>query len=150
MKLVWAFVNGPKRTVDLTPCCLAALPEADVGPYCSILAVQVTIVRKDRPPSPAELILDSQSSGGTVGKAMNNCQRQTSPKGAAVELRIAVDPRSDVFLVANPGLQTLTRRMPAPRFWSDLANEASLHDLILRFAGHLLEAAPSSDRTLAL
>ncbi len=34
-------VLGPYLPVDLIPCCLAAVPEADVGPYCSILAIQV-------------------------------------------------------------------------------------------------------------
>lgn len=137
-------VLGPYLPTDLAPCWLAASPEADVGRRCGILAVQVTIVRKDRPPSPAVLILDSQSSDGTVGKAMNNCQCQTSPKGAAVELRIAVDARSDIFLVANPGPQMLTRRMLAPSFWSDIANEASLRD------PNLMEAARSADRTFTL
>jgi hypothetical protein len=32
-------VFGPYLTVDLTPCCLAASPEADVGPYCSFPAM---------------------------------------------------------------------------------------------------------------
>lgn len=36
---------GPYLPVDLTPCCVAALPDADDDPHCSILAMQVTAVR---------------------------------------------------------------------------------------------------------
>ena len=36
---------GPYLPVDLAPRRVAALPEANVGPYCSILAMQVTAVR---------------------------------------------------------------------------------------------------------
>jgi hypothetical protein len=42
---------GPELPVDLTTCCVAPLPEADVGPYCSILAMQVRVVRTERPVS---------------------------------------------------------------------------------------------------
>jgi hypothetical protein len=34
--------NGPYLPVDLTLCCLDALPKADVGTHCSILAMRVT------------------------------------------------------------------------------------------------------------
>jgi hypothetical protein len=37
--------SGPNLPVDITVRCLAALSEADVGPYCSILAMQMTAVR---------------------------------------------------------------------------------------------------------
>jgi hypothetical protein len=39
--------------VDLTACCLAALLEADIGPYCNILAMQVPAVRTEQ-----SLVLD--------------------------------------------------------------------------------------------
>lgn len=41
-------VFGPYLPVDLTTCCLAAFPEADVGLCCSILAPQMTAVRTFR------------------------------------------------------------------------------------------------------
>lgn len=33
---------GPYLPVDLTQCCMAARPEADIGPYCSIFAMEVS------------------------------------------------------------------------------------------------------------
>lgn len=39
---------GQFLPVDRTPCYLAAIPEAVVGPYCTILAMQVTVVRTER------------------------------------------------------------------------------------------------------
>ncbi|RYE49657.1 MAG: hypothetical protein EOP21_05030 [Hyphomicrobiales bacterium] len=63
---------GPYLPVDPNPWSLASLYEADVGPCCSILALQVTVVWKHRPRCPAKLILGIHSSGGAVGKTMNN------------------------------------------------------------------------------
>jgi hypothetical protein len=46
---------GPYLPVDLTPRCLAARPEADLGSYCSILAMRLTAVRTT--PTSQELTL---------------------------------------------------------------------------------------------
>lgn len=40
--------NGPYLPVDLTPCCMAARPEADIVPYCSILAMEMSALHGNR------------------------------------------------------------------------------------------------------
>jgi hypothetical protein len=64
---------GPYLPVDITLCCLAALPEADVGPYCSILAMQVTAVRTDLPSLTASFLPEKPAS-----RLVSRCKSRVS------------------------------------------------------------------------